>query len=134
MVLLSAAWLTATWRGVRVFADSASGKLSTLLAGSCSATSPSSYYLLHVPGISSLKQGHRQESHTYFFVPHPRVQQRGRGWCFFFSLHAMAWPTPLKTCSARRVIESVPCNNIYLHGSILHLQNNSAHLTASFAC
>lgn len=88
-----------TWCDVGVFADGAGGKLGVLLPGSCSATSSSRYYLLRVPGISSLKQGHRQESHT-FFVLHPRVQQSGMGWWFvgfFSSLHAMAWPTALKT-------------------------------------
>lgn len=100
MILLSAAWLSATWRGDSVFADSAGGKPVTLLVGSCSPASPSSYYLLRVPGISSLKQGHCQESHTYllcFITEFSSVEGVGVLGFFFFSLQAMAWLTPVKT-------------------------------------
>lgn len=125
-----------TWRGVSVFADIAGGKLGALLAGSCSAASPSSYYLLRVPGISSLKQGHQQESHTYFFVPHPRVQQHGKGWWYFFLIARYGLADTTENLPAlhggwSRVRSAML---FCLHGSILHFQNHSAQLIASSAC
>lgn len=51
----------------------------TPLSGSCSPASPDRYGLLLVPDVSSRKQGHRQESHIWFFAPGPGVHQCERG-------------------------------------------------------
>lgn len=76
---------------VSAFAVSTGGKLGALLAGSCSPTSPSSpssYYLLHVPEISSMKQGHWQESHTYFFCT---SSQSSAAWKWLVVFFFIVW-------------------------------------------
>lgn len=124
---------------VSAFAVSTGGKLGALLAGSCSPTSPSSpssYYLLHVPEISSMKQGHWQESHTYFFCTSSQSSAAWKWLVVFFSSCDMAWLIPLKS-SLLFMEGGCECTLwllFCLHGSILHSQNNSAQLTASFEC
>lgn len=73
------------------------------------------------------------------FVLHPRVQQCGRGWgfgFFFFFIASYGLADTSENLPALlwgwwRVRSAIL---FCLHGSILHSQNNSAQLTASFAC
>lgn len=97
------------------------------LAGGCSAASPSSYGSLCVPGIPS----HRNHRPVFLHLILEFIRVRGAG--FPLSLHAMASAPPNKPrCSARRVAGVCSAVLFCLHGSIMHSQNNSAQLAASF--
>lgn len=100
----------------------------TPLAGSSSPTSPSQYGLLHVPGIPSRKQGHRQESHTWFFCTSSWSSSLWKRLGFFSRF--LAWTAPGKPpCSARRVVGGVLCSTIlfaWKHYAFTE-QSSSAH-------